>query len=178
MDNQLTATKISLHDNVRYRMTNCEVEEEHFQLSGIKQIRSHKPCGVWYSYGDDWLYFVRREQFEQAYGKYFYAVEVSAENILKITNFCDLLSFTESYKDEDTSDTWKINWKRVAKEYDGIEISPYIRSARMDVSTAWYYSWDVSSGCIWNGDIGLTRVCDHTDDIELYAGENWGGMGC
>jgi hypothetical protein len=41
-----------------------------------------------------------------------------------------------------------IDWKKVAKEYSGIEICPYIGEQRLKFS--WYYPWDVASGCVWD----------------------------
>ena len=40
-----------------------------------------------------------------------------------------------------------IDWEKVSQDYDGIEICPYLLGKRMTID--WYYSWDVSSGCIW-----------------------------
>jgi hypothetical protein len=44
----------------------------------------------------------------------------------------------------------RIDWKRVASRYAGIEICPYQNSLRMKAITGWYYPWDVASGCIWS----------------------------
>ena len=41
-----------------------------------------------------------------------------------------------------------IDWRKVAKKYDGIEINPMIYELRM-MALSWYYGWDVASGCIW-----------------------------
>lgn len=42
-----------------------------------------------------------------------------------------------------------IDWKRVAKKYHGIIITPYIWEQRLG-RHMWYYGWDCASGCIWN----------------------------
>jgi hypothetical protein len=47
--------------------------------------------------------------------------------------------------------TYEIDWYRVAEQYDGIIITPYIYERRLTEYTTWYYSWDCASGCIWNG---------------------------
>lgn len=41
-----------------------------------------------------------------------------------------------------------IDWKKVANEYDGIEINPMIYKLRL-MGLSWYYTWDVAGGCIW-----------------------------
>lgn len=42
-----------------------------------------------------------------------------------------------------------IDWKAVAKEYDGIEIDPYQYERRFSEGFLWYYGWDCASGCVW-----------------------------
>lgn len=44
---------------------------------------------------------------------------------------------------------YEIDWKRVAKKYHGIIITPYQWKQRMG-RHMWYYGWDCASGCIWN----------------------------
>jgi len=43
-----------------------------------------------------------------------------------------------------------IDWARVAREYQGIIIAPYIWQKRLDYMAAWYYGWDCACGCIWD----------------------------
>ena len=43
-----------------------------------------------------------------------------------------------------------LDWARVATEYQGIIITPYIWSRRVDGEAGWYYTWDCASGCIWD----------------------------
>jgi thiaminase len=40
-----------------------------------------------------------------------------------------------------------INWKKVAKDYGGIEICPCIPVYKKYI---WFALWDVASGCVWN----------------------------
>lgn len=56
-----------------------------------------------------------------------------------------------------------IDWKRVAKKYHGIVITPYQWSRRLDGGCQWYYSWDCASGCIWNARAieSITMVKEH-----------------
>lgn len=63
--------------------------------------------------------------------------------------------------------TWSrsISWERVANDYDGVIITPYLSHKRLD--HLWYSGWDCASGCIWNLDAiatttHLTRDTDRT----------------
>jgi len=51
-----------------------------------------------------------------------------------------------------------IDWGRVAEDYSGIEIAPYLYEARM--KHMWYYGWDVASGCIWGKGVvkNITKI--------------------
>lgn len=42
-----------------------------------------------------------------------------------------------------------IDWEKVAREYDGILITPH-RYHYRTMSSLWYSFWDCASGCIWN----------------------------
>jgi len=52
-----------------------------------------------------------------------------------------------------------VDWKKVAKEYDGIDIR---YNDKADDLMYWYSTWDCSSGCIWHKravkDIKLIQV--------------------
>ena len=43
---------------------------------------------------------------------------------------------------------WDVPWPRIAEDFQGIIISPYQWSVRMEL--LWYYGWDCASGCIWD----------------------------
>ena len=40
-----------------------------------------------------------------------------------------------------------INWKKVTKDYGGIEICPCVSRYKKYI---WFSLWDVASGCVWN----------------------------
>lgn len=113
-----------------------------------------KPKGLWYAVGFGWLDFTTND-FTSFYEEdEVSAFEISLEglNVLKITNYEELVEFQKIYLAQ-TSDyrrmsNYDINWAKVAENYDGIEIAPYIYKARYEHQ--WYYGWDVASGCIWN----------------------------
>jgi hypothetical protein len=92
-----------------------------------------------------------RDEYQNFYDKNknvsVFEFDVNSANLLRITNFDELTAFdkeyctsTERYRNPD--------WVRLAKEYDGIEIAPYIYKGRYEIF--WYHGWDVASGCIWN----------------------------
>jgi hypothetical protein len=112
-----------------------------------------KPRGLWYGVGDSWLRWCESEQLDWIH-HYTYALTLApGANILRLKSLADLTRFQNKYgfhhpgmfEDEKYTD---IDWPRVAKDYDGIEIAPYIWRARFTM--LWYYGWDVASGCIWN----------------------------
>ena len=94
-----------------------------------------------------------------------YAVNINPEKVLSLSTLADVHTFTKKYIFVADSDKFFpssisnfariINWALVGKEYDGIEINPYIGEARLDPKTFWYYSWDVVSGCIWEPSVLL-----------------------
>ena len=59
--------------------------------------------------------------------------------------------FTAEYGDNERY-CRMIQWDRVAERYQGIVITPYIWSRRLEPETHWYYPWDCASGCIWDGE--------------------------
>ena len=140
-----------------------------------------KPRGIWFGIGSSWKDWVDSEygndlptDVKNIYDTKFPTQTQTAlvlkkgAKILRITNAKQLDDFTRKYPGEDEYLTvdksgvmgqearWQpgqmINWQKVAKDYDGIIIAPYIWSRRLSDHTMWYYGWDVASGCIWNID--------------------------
>jgi len=67
------------------------------------------------------------------------------------------MEFTRKFKEQNHYSDDMINWEEVSKNWEGIEIVPYIWTARNILN--WYYPWDVASGCIWNLDgISLEEI--------------------
>ena len=52
-----------------------------------------------------------------------------------------------------------MNYAKVAENYGGIEVTPYIWEKRLD--SMWYYGWDCASGCVWHRDA--------IKEIQLFA---------
>jgi len=120
---------------------------------------TYKPKGLWYGFGTSWLEWVRSEMpdWEKDY-KSIFLLEINESSVLKLSSKEELIEFTKNYSPSHNSigpsstsysERNLIDWSMVANKYAGIEINPYIYSARRDEFTNWYYPWDVASGCIW-----------------------------
>lgn len=138
-----------------------------YDASWRQQPTAFKPYGLWVSDEDDygWRKWVADNDYEWATLKYKYEVELKpAANILFICNKSELRLFTDKYKaksklNSDLDDmpffgktVTDIDWPHVARDYQGIIITPYLWECRLDFHSQWYYGWDCASGCIWSSD--------------------------
>ena len=117
------------------------------------QSTTGKPEGLWVSVGEEWLDWCRSEEFRTDSDLYEHWVTVADEaNLLHLSSAEELDSFTADYGEQLSPrfESRYIDWTRVADDYDGIVISPYVYSRRLTPHTHWYYGWDIASGCIWN----------------------------
>ena len=128
-----------------------------------KYLEGFKPGGFWYGISDSWRSWCKAERYDH-YGKYLYIVDTGNTKILRLTSYEALRRFADVYdapihpflKD---SHSKIIRWDEIRNRYDGIEIAPYHRRARMELPTLWYNTWDVASGCIWNmQDVSIRRA--------------------
>lgn len=136
-------------------------------LSSFRDVRQGdkistgiKPKGLWYGCGGDWKEWVQREMPHWV-GKYAYkyALDVNLNRMCVIRNEKEFLEFNAKYGVEIRREM-AIDWVKVSKDYEGIEICPYRWEFRMEDYSAWYYSWDVASGCIWGRGAfkGITEI--------------------
>ena len=137
---------LHLYANDRLIMT--EHESIDFVDMSDKQDVDHKPEGLWYAMGTEWINWVRSEMPEWEYDNVF-VLEINKDRVKKLSSYEDIEEFTKQYGRKHHGFVM-IDWRKVAKEYSGIEIIPYVWSARMKFN--WYYTWDVASGCIWGSD--------------------------
>lgn len=108
-----------------------------------------KPTGFWYSVDRGWEEWCQGDMPGWLENKYEHRVELGEEKMIYIRSLADIDAFHEKYKREgEIFNSEFIDWTKVAADYDGIEISPYLWKRRH--SMLWYYGWDCSSGCIWN----------------------------
>jgi hypothetical protein len=109
-----------------------------------------KPHGLWYSVGTGWLDFIEKE-YSHPWKGYRSAMNLSLkkDSILKITNEEEMKEFEKEFSAiEPRFGINLISWEKLAKDYKGIEISPY--QGRNRRTSQWYYTWDMASGCIWD----------------------------
>lgn len=134
--------------DMRVVMTKSENLE--FTDRSSNQGLGMKPQGLWYGIGSSWIDWVRSEMPEWE-EEHVFKIDVDLSKMVTIRNHEDLLEFDKKFGIDIMGGAYRnIDWAAVAKKYSGIEIAPYIYSARMEVS--WYYTWDVESGCIWKKD--------------------------
>ena len=118
-----------------------------------QDINMFKPRGLWVSdesgnYG--WSDWCQAEGMDWLHPNVYEVDLVSGANVLRITTLGEIDRFHVEWKIELGWRTM-IQWPLVATHYDGIIISPYQWSRRLDGAVSdWYYSWDCASGCIWN----------------------------
>lgn len=121
---------------------------------GGTDIRTDKPNGLWVSVDGpyDWVWWNDSEEFYDLSKQHHYKIQLSPlAKILHIHNSEDLHRFDTEYHIplSWTQDRWSIDWQRVANDWQGIIISPYLWSERLG-KLSWYYGWDCASGSIWD----------------------------
>jgi len=115
-----------------------------------------KPSGFWVSDDDaedSWPKWCIVEDYNTHRLEIAYEVTLSKEaDVLVLTTVEDIKNFTEDYRQPGSSQhvVWYLNWSRVAEEWDGMVITPYQWSLRLDLDHLWYNGWDCASGCIWS----------------------------
>lgn len=139
------------------------------KIKNKKQTDTYKPRGLWYASGTDWLKWAIDEDYKNTY-KYFYKLKmnytdidnVDKNSVLKLDNRRDYVKFIREYELGADPGFETIDWKRVAKDYAGLELIPYedYMKSFMDKEMAselglehapimWSSGWDVASGCVW-----------------------------
>lgn len=124
------------------------------------------PEGLWVSVKgeDDWPSWCQSEQFRlEALAVCTRVVLASEANVRLVEGEQQLLAFDAEYGiDYDYGGAVpfthrRIDWIKLAKDYDGLIIAPYVRSCRLPMERGtpkarvsdWYYPWDCASGVIW-----------------------------
>jgi hypothetical protein len=140
------------------RVIMSKFEEINFNnIDDSAQEIRFKPRGLWYGIGTEWIDWVRGEMPEWE-SEHVFIIKVNEPRIKIIRTLDEIDAFTKEYGSNEGSSRYRmtggsykdysIDWRRVAADYDGIEIAPYNYRARNEY--IWYYGWDVASGCIWN----------------------------
>lgn len=140
------------------------------RLVNRRQEISVKPRGLWISVEgeQDWLQWCRDEDFNLASLAIVTEIRLTdTARIIRLTSPNDIDAFTRERSaqpgDLVRNDAGErialpesltrggifMDWPRVAAEYDGIIIAPYIWRRRLSRHCSWYYGWDCASGCVW-----------------------------
>jgi hypothetical protein len=127
-------------------------------LDTLKRHRRHqsdKPTGLWVSVPGpaDWPAYCKGENL-QCLGEHRHVVTLADDaSLLRLATLDAVLDLHRDFPGPDVFGdgfAFSIDWTRIVERWDGILITPYQRGARLDPRSAWYYSWDCASGCIWN----------------------------
>ena len=108
-----------------------------------------KATGLWYAWGREWIEFEQIHYLPDQDDRSLppiYQVEVDTSNFITLTNDIEIHGFNERYRVDEDGTT--IDWRAVSKQYDGIEVSPFIKECEL----YWYRALDIASGCCWQLD--------------------------
>jgi len=135
----------------------------HYSSAQVNKVRSveqksaseMKPEGFWFSVedGDGWKDWCESEGFRLDDFKVEHEVILVPDaSILRLSSPQDIDTFSAKYKNiqESPYSYLQIDWRSVARRYQGIIIAPYQWARRLYQGCNWYYGWDCSSGCVWD----------------------------
>lgn len=85
------------------------------------------------------------------------------DKIIQLRDEKDTIDFYEEYKYSNDDFSERIDWKKIYMDYGGIELSVThleelfsknnSKYMKKEKKYGWWLSWDIASGCIWNGDV-------------------------
>lgn len=156
------------------------------RIDSIKDIEQRgtwfgKPNGLWYGFGDEWIYFAKHGFFDGSNHsfkkkKYGYKIYLNMEKIIVLRTKNDVDNFVDRYLRKIPAayyiyddNQYSIDWAGVSEDYSGIEIpsyrelgmrswgDPFENSQKNVKRYSWLNPWDVSSGCIWKSN-GVSRI--------------------
>lgn len=116
-----------------------------------------KPMGLWYAHNDSWFDWCKSEM-PHWLQPYIYEIVLHTDTIYQISNVNQLKKFEKDYDGTEIFNQqlgidskllmrhW-IDYVKLAENYGGIEIIPYLYSHRFQ--SMWYYGWDCASGCVF-----------------------------
>jgi len=156
--------ELDIPDNMRVHMSKTPIT---LHNTTISQKVDMKPKGLWYGFGNEWIDWVRGNMPDWEGNHVYHIIFPESKNVLKIKSVHEIMEFTKGYLSDINKVggyspggigyahaygikhmTMYMDWPKVAKKYDGIEIYPYLHNVRHELM--WYYGWDVASGCVWN----------------------------
>lgn len=121
---------------------------------------SIKPHGLWLSDDSDlgWPVWCRDEGFQtEALEHATRFVIAPSANVLHLRTKAEVCKLASLYPSKAflaglQNRSGYVDWETFARRFDGILITPYQWSARLNFDATWYYGWDVASACVWNLD--------------------------
>jgi hypothetical protein len=132
------------------------LENKKYEQNNLKL----KPTGFWFCKNTEWYEWCIDQRFSISGIDNKYKLDINFEEILIIDTIEKLLKFTDEYSlPEQLYSGKRINWIDVSTKYKGIyfdnylDIKYYLSVNNLMIDFVWYYSIDVSSGCIFNIDI-------------------------
>jgi hypothetical protein len=119
-----------------------------------KDSNTFKPIGLWYAIDGAWIEWCKNEM-PHWIKKHEITLEIDMSRVLIIKTVKDLNEFIKKYTIFISENINGIYWRRVATDYDGIEIQNYRKLKWSEdciklFCPIWFSGWDVSGGCIWN----------------------------
>jgi hypothetical protein len=118
---------------------------------------SRKPEGLWVSDDNEepnWKSWCTEEEFNLYGLALAYEIHLTKDhNIIILTEEREVIDFSNEFqmtKERGRTISFELNWRRVAMYAEGVIISPYHWSLRLEPDHLWYNGWDCASGVIWN----------------------------
>jgi len=126
---------------------------------------SFKPSGLWFSLDNAWERWCIDNYFYP--GNLRVRTEIilnerpntsldETDKVLWLHTWDDVMDFNHRYvtgiPNIPASTTQYIDWKAVTERWQGIIIVNPFRPRQSTMGPLWVYSWDVPSGCVWDGD--------------------------
>lgn len=149
-----------------------------------QDLADMKPLGLWVSVDGemDWPSWCLAEHFSRGEDLRFqHRVTLAPDHrVLHLSSGISLRWLTNKYPDHKYRElglgsNFRLDWRRLAQDHDGLVISPYLWECRLDHDVFWYYGWDCASGCIWNprsvASVEMVRKTDYPDVIRAAVAE-------
>jgi hypothetical protein len=126
-------------------------------------MSGEKPDGLWFCAGsgeDGWKQVCESAGYDPRRLKFVAEILFKpTADIMHVIGLDGMDAFTKKYsfaaKWASGTRRHDIDWFRVAEEFQGIIIAPYVLNRRFDAHDRWYTSWDCASGCVWDADAVL-----------------------
>jgi len=131
--------------------------ESFIETNDWDNLVGDKPNGLWFSYGGEWLGYIRYDDPKRLKNaKFVYELEIDNSKILSIPDDYTINEFHEKFgykkNDPEYGNKIYVNWAAVKSQYSGIEVKKYDWNLRCDNIYPWYSALDRPSGCIWGKD--------------------------